>query len=137
MSRKKWYGGLALFGCVVAGVLYVALWPRTPITRENVARIQPGMDLAEVEAILGGPARNDATGPVTWEGPAPFDASGLLWGNADEGGRYLAMMWGSDEVLALVRFDARTRGVVNYETVPVHRVYEGTLLGMFRRLLRL
>jgi hypothetical protein len=34
-------------------------WPRTAITRENAERIQPGMTLAEVEAILGGPARDE------------------------------------------------------------------------------
>ena len=35
-------------------------WPRTAITRENAAKIQVGMTLAEVEAILGGPARDEA-----------------------------------------------------------------------------
>jgi SmpA / OmlA family len=35
------------------------MWPRTVITPENAARIQPGMTVAEVEAILGGPARDE------------------------------------------------------------------------------
>jgi hypothetical protein len=33
------------------------LLPRPAITRENAARIQVGMTLTEVEALLGGPAR--------------------------------------------------------------------------------
>src|SRR5882724_3097118 len=32
-------------------------WPRTAITRANAARVQKGMTLDQVEAILGGPAR--------------------------------------------------------------------------------
>jgi hypothetical protein len=42
-------------------------WPRTAITRENVEKIQPGMTLEEAEAILGGPARDEAGGPVDRE----------------------------------------------------------------------
>jgi hypothetical protein len=54
---------LAVVGTAVA--LAVGVWlirPRTAITVENAARIQPGMTLAEVEAILGGPARDERTG---------------------------------------------------------------------------
>jgi hypothetical protein len=40
---------------VVALVASWLLWPRTAITRENADRIQEGMTLANVEAILGGP----------------------------------------------------------------------------------
>ena len=40
------------------------LWPRTAITEENAAKLRPGMTLAEVEAILGGPARIETTGPT-------------------------------------------------------------------------
>jgi hypothetical protein len=36
------------------------LWPPTAITPKNAERIRPGMTLAEVEAILGGPARDEA-----------------------------------------------------------------------------
>jgi outer membrane protein assembly factor BamE (lipoprotein component of BamABCDE complex) len=39
------------------------LWPRpSAITKENANRIQVGMTLQEVEAILGGPARDDTHG---------------------------------------------------------------------------
>jgi hypothetical protein len=49
------------------------VWPRSGITRENAARIQNGMTLEEVEVILGGPARDDATGPATWDLGADAD----------------------------------------------------------------
>src|SRR5260370_30931418 len=41
------------------------LWPRTAITPENAAKIREGMTLLEVEAILGGPGRNESTGTLT------------------------------------------------------------------------
>jgi hypothetical protein len=37
--------------------------PRSAITAQNAAKIEDGMTLAEVEAILGGPARNDSDLP--------------------------------------------------------------------------
>jgi hypothetical protein len=58
---------LLLFGLpAVLSVALVAawlLWPRTAITPENYEKIQAGMTLAEVEAILGGPARDETAGP--------------------------------------------------------------------------
>jgi hypothetical protein len=48
----------AAIGFLVAWVL----WPRTAITRENYERIHVGMTRAEVEAILGGPARDETGG---------------------------------------------------------------------------
>jgi hypothetical protein len=66
MTRRR----LLLFGVSVAVVvLSVGVWvfwaqPRTMITRENAARIQVGMTLGEVEAILGGPARNESSGQL-------------------------------------------------------------------------
>ncbi|SRR5260370_6050871 len=62
MTRRR------LLLVVSAGVLAASLalgagawlrWPRTAITRENAAKIHIGMTLAEVEAILGGPPRDD------------------------------------------------------------------------------
>ena len=57
-----------LFLGVPAAVVAVALvawllWPRgAAITRENAAKIQPGMARAEVEALLGGPAGDYTAG---------------------------------------------------------------------------
>jgi hypothetical protein len=50
----QWLAGLAL----VAGALLLTdslLW-EPGLTEDNVRRIRPGMTLAEVEALLGGPA---------------------------------------------------------------------------------
>jgi outer membrane protein assembly factor BamE (lipoprotein component of BamABCDE complex) len=56
MHRRAllWLAGLAL----VAGALLPTdrlLW-QPGLTQDNVRRIRPGMTLAEVEALLGGPA---------------------------------------------------------------------------------
>jgi hypothetical protein len=58
MSRRR----LLLSGVPVAVVLGVGGWlllPSTAITEENAAKIKQGMTLVEVEAILGGPGRNE------------------------------------------------------------------------------
>jgi hypothetical protein len=56
-----------LSGVAVLGVAAFAAWlylTRTAITEDTAIRIRPGMTLAEVEAILGGPARDESTGPL-------------------------------------------------------------------------
>jgi hypothetical protein len=45
---------------LAAGVYMV--WPRTAITVGNAKRITEGMTLVEVEAVLGGPARDESGG---------------------------------------------------------------------------
>jgi hypothetical protein len=69
---------LVLFGAPPAMWL---LWPTSPpslVTREAAPKVRVGMVLAEVEATLGGPARNEETGwPLhidtsTVEGEAAF-----------------------------------------------------------------
>jgi hypothetical protein len=45
---------------VTAALTGWLLWSRTAITAANAARIEKGMTLAEVEALLGGPARDEA-----------------------------------------------------------------------------
>lgn len=50
-----------------------ALWSLradTAITRQSFARIRDGMSREQVEAILGGPPRDESTGPVKWD---PFE----------------------------------------------------------------
>jgi hypothetical protein len=61
-----WLAGLAL----VVGALLLTnrlLW-QPGLPEDNVRRIRPGMTLAEVEALLGGPASD------TFEMPAEFPA---------------------------------------------------------------
>src|SRR3954454_18377485 len=60
---------LLLAACflALAGLwLGVVWWIRstTAITLKNAERLRVGMTQAEVEAILGGPARNEASGPI-------------------------------------------------------------------------
>ncbi len=58
LSRKRRllpFGSAAVLLALAA--LAWPLWPRTTITREHAAEIEEGMTLAEVETIMGGPAR--------------------------------------------------------------------------------
>lgn len=63
--RKRRTFLLGLAGClaVLACVVFLAQ-DHSAINPANYERIQVGMPLAEVEAILGGPARDEATGPI-------------------------------------------------------------------------
>jgi hypothetical protein len=109
MTRRH----LLLFGLPVAlvalGVWGWMLLPRTAITPENAAKIKEGMTLAEVEAILGGPARDETTGPtvdtedlVIPPGQRIFDQ-----GIADDYGEDVGneRYWYADTVSLGVRFD--------------------------------
>src|ERR1700690_3989445 len=73
MARKRKTLLLALGGLMFLGVLaaatYFTLRPRVVITEETVAQIKPGMTEAEVEAILGGPARDYTEGRYYPVGP--------------------------------------------------------------------
>jgi hypothetical protein len=66
MTRRR----LLLFGLLATIAILATvwlLWPRTAITRENAAKIQPGITLADVEKLLGCPDRDESTGPLTGE----------------------------------------------------------------------
>jgi hypothetical protein len=101
------------------------LWPRTAITRENAEKIRPGMTLAEVEAILGGPARDESTGPPASDLSEALEAY-------DRPGR---LKWQSDHVVMWLNLDA-AGNVGQVSTVPVRRADESTL-DRFRRWLGL
>jgi hypothetical protein len=124
MTRRR----LLLFGLLAAvtGLGGWLLWPRSAITRENAAKIQIGMTLAEVEAILGGPARDDSTGPFEGEWPRDFKFDPT---NPDAD-------WHSDTVLVLVRLDGRNR-VKSFEVLPVRRSDGESSLDVIRRWLGL
>ena len=62
MSRRR-FCFIALSILTLAGVVTSwLLWPRSAICPENAAKIRDGMTLQEVDTILGGPARDEATG---------------------------------------------------------------------------
>jgi hypothetical protein len=89
-TRELWLAGFVLFVTCVAGYVVWLAWPRPGITESNCARIQVGMTLEEVEALLGGPAGSEfreAYDPAVrwraWEGPAirasiAFDSRGKV-----------------------------------------------------------
>jgi hypothetical protein len=119
------------------------LWPRTAITLENAAQIREGMTKQEVEAILGGPPRNETTGPVTVE---PADATALLQFAVAEPVHGIKLLdeqadppslrtWRSNQALVCVALDPGER-VLRFVAIPLRRVDE-TLLDMLRRWLRI
>jgi hypothetical protein len=113
---------LLLLG-VPAAVVTVALvawllWPRgTANTRENAAKIQPGMARAEVEALLGGPAGDYTAGRYA-AAPEPV-AVGSPFSE-----------WLGEECSVLVSFDEGGR-VARSQVRPV--IHLDTLGNRFRR----
>jgi hypothetical protein len=113
------------------------LWPRTAITRENGAKIEKGMTLAEVEATLGGPAREESAGPmvlnINKHGPnsdMPWDDLATLLTGGDR-----VRSWRADPVMIRVLLDPGDR-VVACRSFAVHRPEESPL-AMLRRWLGL
>jgi hypothetical protein len=113
-------------------------WPRTAITRENAEKVQVGMTLGEVEAILGGPPREEPTGPLRADGPAEQargeTARALASGNDAEAaaeffrdmpyqsGAYNRRVWVSDRVIIAVHLDGTTGRVVSCDSLPVRGI---------------
>lgn len=70
MSRRL----LLRFALLTAILVAAVLWPRpSAITRENQAKVHEGMTRDEFEAILGGPPRDESSGPTEYDpnGPTP------------------------------------------------------------------
>lgn len=102
MSRRR----LLLFGVpvafVVLGVRIGLALPRTAITQENAAKIQLGMTLAEVEAILGTGTETMPGGGVWFThqvNPAQPNARVVYWG----GGQRLIEVWFDDQLVVYRR----------------------------------
>jgi hypothetical protein len=91
MLRPRHFLSFLLAMVVVGQALGLwLLWPRmtiTAITWENAARIQEGMTVAEVEAILGGPATGQPTSrswvtfpdPTGWTSRRNSDMDQKVW----------------------------------------------------------
>jgi hypothetical protein len=101
------------------------LWPRTAITRDNAARVQPGMALGEIEALLGGARRDEATGPLAIDQPGPAVNP---FARFDRPVKPLTrrMFWVSDQVVIAVTIDDRD-AVQEVVDVPVRRMPVGPL----------
>jgi hypothetical protein len=129
MTRKRWALLLMLVACVGVFGAWL-LWPRTAITRQNADKIQVGMTLAEVEAILGGPSRNEANGPLLADGDEDeswvdlVDLANLV--NSDS-----TVCWTSNEILIMVSLDPAQK-VEQTESFPAHRRSEN-MMDTFRR----
>jgi hypothetical protein len=145
MSRTRRLLLFALPAGSVVAVLALAAWlvlPRpSAITRGNAAKIQEGMTLAEVEAILGGPARDESTGPTEIDIRALDGAERLLVRMAvadrmlEVAASGSVRRWTSDRVTVHVRFDEAAR-VSIAEAFPLCRTDE-SLLDRLRRWLGL
>jgi hypothetical protein len=124
------FGLLAtLTGLGVGGWL---LWPRTAITRENAARIQNATTMADVEAILGGPARDERTGQTEPDTKDDLESmlvelELLVWDTR------LTSVYESDEVKVFLALDSQG-GVKEWCFLPMRRVRENPLEMLRRRL---
>jgi hypothetical protein len=130
-------------GLAALAIVICMLWPRTSITRENASKIQVGMTLAEVEAILGGPARDESTGPCHLDesGINPVDLSNREEPTRLELQRLLIEMrphtyilWRSDSVViwATQSQEGQDRQLTQVGYVPLQRSNE-SLLDRLRR----
>jgi hypothetical protein len=126
---------------VVLGVGAWLLLPRTAITRENAAKIQVGMTLAEVEAILGGPAREDFVGELQLDFDPDPKVNIMVAKAVEEKGGFGASFvgvhpqqyWRSNEVWVSAHFDnSRLTACAAY-----HMRSAESPLALLRRLLRL
>lgn len=122
--------------CLPATVAFLVglwvTWPRSAITKDNADRLRNGMTLEQVEAVLGGHARDETSGRVVQDLPdgseAPVFHSTL---NAIPGIRH----WVSDRWMIRVDFDLDDH-VISWSATPVHRE-NAAALEMLRRLLHL
>jgi hypothetical protein len=135
--------GLCACALLTSAVVAWLLWPTTAITRENATKITTDMTLAEVEGILGGPARNESTGPVVMEWDDPENQASvmrqgeLLLESFLHGGPagHPTRQWQSDYATVVVRFDDAGQ-VRECYALPTRR-HRDRLLGMLRSWLGL
>ena len=60
-SRRRWFV-IAAFLIFAGSVGLYFVLPGCPVTRQNAAKIQPGMAKQQVEALLGGPPADYSSG---------------------------------------------------------------------------
>ncbi len=134
--------GLAAVLAVLGVAVSVWLLPRSAINRENYRKIRDGMSLAQVEAILGGPERDESIGVHAglltqdgseiskgWERERRRDFDVAVFGSAPPP----AKRWTSDTVIICVGLD--TEGRVWYrDAVHLRRLPECPVRMLQRRL---
>jgi hypothetical protein len=132
-KRKRWalvIVLLAVLGCAAFGAaLYFA---RSDITPANAAKLREGMTLAEVEQVLGGPARFEYDGLVTpdadWKTINKFSERRVE-------GVAMTKRWNSASVSVDADFDRDGRLIASY-SLPC-RPAEENLIDRLRRWLGL
>lgn len=138
VSGKRWLLLLGLFGFLaVLGVSVYLLMPRSAINRGSFEKIRVGMTHTEVESIMGGPGRNDATGGLELNPPCkippfPDDLTEIVQFPSDPDPQMMRNTWASDAFIAFVEFDDDGR-VKQVQGVPVARVHRLTLIEKVRR----
>jgi hypothetical protein len=120
-ARRRFLLFALLSVLVVAAVFVAMVRPRpSAITRDNEARIHEGMTVDELEAILGGPPRDESTGPTDYD---PDGLTHVLGRPAPPMVTNISE-WISDEVMIRVAFDAGGRAEW-ISTCPLRRTYPG------------
>jgi hypothetical protein len=122
---------VAVVSTAVVLVVGLTAWlflPRTAITRENAARIQVGMAVAEVVAILGGPARDESSGPLASAAEPQSDDQtdqqlALLFRNPLTGRLVPSLLWESDRDIVRIDLDAEGH-VGGCDCLAVRRLHE-------------
>jgi hypothetical protein len=127
MSRR-----LLLFpflGAVLVGLALgvLLLWPRpSTIIRENAAKIQVGMTPGEVEAILGGPPRDDGVGLIVYQRPDGTKGTASQSELSDSLDLPDEKHWLSDEIHVEITLDDAGR-VADVTVEAVQRASEGPI----------
>jgi hypothetical protein len=135
MSRRTrrllllWLTAATVAGLVTAWLL----WPRPAITRENAAKIQVGMTSAEVEAILGGPPRNEFFDWAREDTEPPKPGTWIRDERVSDTPELKE--WHSQYVYVVVRWDDDGR-VRSCQVTPMRPAHPGVFL-MLRRWLGL
>lgn len=132
MKRSHLIVVTASLSVVLLGVGAWTVLPRgSAICRENYDRLTAGMSLREVEDILGGPARDASTGPISalWShGATVFESS--VSTSTIESGSY-SRIWYSDSAAIVIEFSPEWT-LSDTTFTPVYRDYDG-LWGTVRR----
>jgi hypothetical protein len=138
MTRRRMllFGLLATVTGIGLGAWMLSPRPPSTITRVSAAKITEGMTLAEVEAILGGPERDDTTGPVVSDFVGPDGMDQYEERLAQFRSVHSPRVWSSDHVWVLVQIDAdgRVAWCISYHQ---RRQMQESPLDTLRRWLRL
>jgi hypothetical protein len=127
MNRRRFL--CFALAAVLAGLPIMGwlLWsPQTAINREHAALIQVGMTLAEVEAILGGPPRDDGVGLIVYQRPDGTEGSASPSELSDSLDLPDEKHWLSDEIHVEITLDDAGR-VADVTVEAVQRAREGPI----------